>query len=783
MSSVLRWSAATSPVRTSTFARPYRSLLVVAAIFVLSAIGGAIILLDHLYRRDMSRAERELENLALVLANYTDNTFRSVEILQQDLARLATNLGVETPADFDERLGTSAVNTELRTRISALPQIEALFFTNAEGVTVVSTRAWPTPVFSIADRPHFFMLRDNPDLTSYLAPPARNVQTGTWNIYLTRRLQTASGAFLGIAGVGLGLTDFEEFLGRIDIGPSSAIAVWRRDLVLMARYPHPEPGQVQSADVDPERFAQIASASAGMTFQSRSVIDGAERLIAARSLADYPIIVTVSRTLEDILGWWWRQVYLTGFALAVLALAALGAAILGIHNMQSRDQLASARIALGVLDEQRKGAARIDFLAHHDALTKLANRTLLRSNIDAAVARAKADGTAFAVLYLDLDNFKDVNDTFGHAAGDALLQAVAGRCLDQIRAGDTIARIGGDEFAFVQLGMEQPRDAGLLAQRLVDVLRLPFEVEGHRIIVGASIGIAVAPADGLDTDALLKNADMALYRAKADGRSRFRYFDPQMHAEPQRRRSDKLTLRRALEHGEFELHYQRQVSLPSRRLVGYEALLRWRDPDRGLIQPDQFIPLAEEMGLIIPLGEWVLRHACTEAAAWQQGRRVAVNLSPVQFGGGRLYEAVRLALADSKLDPARLELEITESVLLRDTAETLASLHRLRALGVAIALDDFGVGYSSLGYLQRFPFDRVKIDRSFIASLGQSRESDAIVRSVITLGTALDMSITAEGVETDAQCALLAAMGCHEAQGFLFGKPEPATAVAITLAG
>ncbi|MBR0655103.1 putative bifunctional diguanylate cyclase/phosphodiesterase [Plastoroseomonas arctica] len=779
MTSVLRWPGAALRSAPDKAPRSSRWLVVAAASFVLSAILAAGLLLGHLYRRDMARAEREIENLALVLANYTENTFRSVELLHQGLMQLVTILGVENTREFDERLSTQAVNLELRSMISALPQIEALFLTNAQGVTIASSRAWPLPVFSIADRPHFSVLRDDPQLATYLAPPARNIQTGTWNIYLSRRLETANGEFLGIAGVGIGLTDFEEFLGRIDLGPTGVISLWRRDLVLMARFPHPEPGQNSSADADAIRFAQIAGAASGLTYHSESPLDGVERIIAARALSDYPVIVTVSRSVDDVLASWWQHVLTTSIALVLVTLTAIGGALLGIRHLQSRDQLATARTALSVLEEQRKGAARIDFLAHHDALTGLANRALLRSVIDGALVRAKAGGKPFAVLYLDLDHFKDVNDTLGHGGGDTLLQAVAGRCMGQVRQIDTIARLGGDEFAFVQMELDQPKDAGLLAQRLVEELRAPFEIDGHRVVVGASIGIAVAPRDGLDADTLLKNADMALYRAKAAGRSRFRYFEQGMHAQAQKRRRDQFDLRRALENQEFELYYQKQVTLPARRLIGFEALLRWRDPYRGLILPDQFISLAEEMGLIIPLGEWVLHQACAQAAAWPTPWRVAVNLSPVQFGGGRLYEAVRSALALSGLDPARLELEITESVLLRETEETMASLHRLRELGVAIALDDFGVGYSSLGYLQRFPFDRVKIDRSFVASLGYSRESNAIVRSVVTLGTALDMSITAEGVENEAQCALLAEIGCHEAQGFLFGKPEPADTVSL----
>lgn len=424
--------------------------------------------------------------------------------------------------------------------------------------------------------------------------------------------------------------------------------------------------------------------------------------------------------------------------------------------------------------ERRRVEEQMSYIATHDALTGLPNRVLFHKKLDEALAQAQR-GHSFAVLCLDLDRFKDVNDTLGHAMGDALLREAAGRLRAELRETDTLARLGGDEFAVIQTDADQPNDATILAKRLVEVLSVPFEIDGHQLAIGTSVGVALAPTDGLDPERLIKGADLALYRAKAEGRGRWRFFEPEMDARMQARRVLELELRRALALGEFELFYQPIMNVASRRVGGFEALVRWRHPERGLVVPDAFIPLAEEIGLIIPLGEWVLARACIEAVNWPGAPKVAVNLSPAQFASRGLVDAVAVALEQSGLAPGRLELEITETVMLQNTEATLATLHRLKELGVRIAMDDFGTGYSSLSYLQRFPFDKVKIDRSFTSGLGASRESEAIVRAVTDLCVGLDMTTTAEGVETEAQLHALQLRGCQEAQGYLFSKPLPAS--------
>jgi diguanylate cyclase (GGDEF)-like protein/PAS domain S-box-containing protein len=434
-----------------------------------------------------------------------------------------------------------------------------------------------------------------------------------------------------------------------------------------------------------------------------------------------------------------------------------------------------AQYLLGVAEDvtERKNAEqRIAHLAHYDALTGLPNRVLLRERLEQELALVRRGGK-LAVLYLDLDHFKSVNDTLGHSTGDELLKAVTERLRDRLSEADIFARLGGDEFAIVQTGLEHPTDAIKLAQRLRDaVTQTVYELDGHQVVADISIGIALAPQDGAQVDQLLKCADMALYGAKSEGRGTYRYFEAEMDARMKSRRSLEVDLRKALANNEFELHYQPLVQLADNNINGCEALLRWHQPERGSISPADFIPVAEETGLINGIGEWVLRQACAEAATWPDDIKIAVNVSPVQFRTQSFPQIVISALAEAGLAPHRLELEITESVVLQSNETTLRRLHQLRGLGVRISMDDFGTGYSSLSYLRSFPFDKIKIDRAFINDIAHG--SDAIVQAIITLANSLNMTTTAEGVETEQQAEALRAMGCIEMQGYLFSPPKAA---------
>jgi diguanylate cyclase (GGDEF)-like protein len=425
------------------------------------------------------------------------------------------------------------------------------------------------------------------------------------------------------------------------------------------------------------------------------------------------------------------------------------------------------------ITDRQRAQEQIAHMARHDALTDLPNRMLLRERLEHELKRVKR-GEGLAVLCLDLDHFKRINDTLGHPIGDQFLKVVADRLRGCVRELDTIARLGGDEFAIIMTQMQHSTDAASLSRRIRESIVKPYQIDGHQIVSDISIGISVAPVDGMEPDRLLKNADLALYGAKTEGRGTYRFFELEMDTRMKARRDLELDLRNALVNNELELHYQPLINLQTSEISAFEALLRWNHPVRGTIPPAEFIPIAEETGLIVPIGEWVLSTACQETANWPDHIKVAVNLSPTQLKNRNLVRVVTAALESAGMPANKLQLEITESILMQNTFGTLATLHELRKLGVQIAMDDFGTGYSSLSYLRSFPFDKIKIDRSFIQDLSNGAEPLAIVHAVAGLAKCLNMISTAEGVETQQQMESLQAVGCTEMQGFLFSKARPA---------
>ncbi len=431
------------------------------------------------------------------------------------------------------------------------------------------------------------------------------------------------------------------------------------------------------------------------------------------------------------------------------------------------------------ITEARQAEARVTWLAHYDALTGLANRALLQANLERVLTGRRARESV-SLLYIDLDLFKEINDGLGHGAGDAVLIETARRLEHAVRPRDLVARLGGDEFVVLADGADA-RAAQMIAERILTALAQPIDLDGQTAHVGASIGIATAPGDALSAGDLLRAADVAMYHAKAAGRRGFAVFDPEMQTRVRERRELELDLRAAIRLGQLQLHYQPLLDLTSGQTVGHEALLRWQHPTRGLVAPDDFIPIAEETGLIVEIGQWVIREALHEASGWPAHMAVAVNLSPAQLRDKALLSTIIQTLASSGVAPGRLELEITETMLLQDTQEVLSLLHKLRELGVRIALDDFGTGYSSLNYLRSFPFDKIKIDRCFIAELTAREDCQAIVRSVLSMASDLNMVTTAEGVEAFEQLEALRAGGCDQAQGYLFSKAVPAAELGLPL--
>jgi len=452
-----------------------------------------------------------------------------------------------------------------------------------------------------------------------------------------------------------------------------------------------------------------------------------------------------------------------------------------VEERTSRLIDANQRLKVEIADRE-ESQARSQYLAYHDSLTGLGNRLLFKEQLEEALKDVSVASHPLAVLFLDLDGFKAVNDTLGHSIGDLLLKSVATKLRDILPRTDRIARLGGDEFAILQISAAQPGSSIALAEKIIEVVGQPNSIDGHDVTVGASVGIAVARPGDINTENFLKSADLAMYSAKSDGRGTYRMFDPEMDAIVQARRLLERDMRTALAQDGFRLFYQPLVNLQTKKVTAFEALMRWQHPERGMVPPSDFIPVAEEMGLIVQLGEWALRQACAEATEWPDEVCVSVNLSPLQFSKGNLVSSVMSALASAGLPASRLELEITESVLLEKSERNITILNQLRDLGVRISMDDFGTGYSSIGYLRSFPFDKIKIDQSFVRDLLVDEGSLAIVRAIAGLGVSFGMITTAEGVETEEQMRCLNLEGCIEVQGYLYSRPVPADEIAGGLA-
>jgi diguanylate cyclase (GGDEF)-like protein len=869
--------------------RPIRYLILCGALLIAAIAVSIAIMVGNFRNRALVDSERELKNTALILAEQIDRSFQGLELVQRSVTEKIRSLGIASSEDYARQMSGEDVQRMLKASISGLVQVNAITLINADGTLLNYSRDGPIPAVNVADRDYYKALKSDTNLTSFVSVPTHNRGTGTWTVFLARKVAASNGEFLGIVLGAVELSYFEGLFGSILLGDGSSITLYRGDGVLLARYP-----RIESVIGKPFKSAMSALGE-GNDGSARFMgqMEGKDRLLAAHRLAHYPLFVSVAVDTGAALATWQKEtdILLGTGALAAFTVAAMILLIVrqlaqankistqrlalekqrldtAVNNMSqgltmfdsaerlvvcndfyiemyglSRDivkpgcslrELLQHRVETGFflhhdpeqyraellaglalgkvttlvvetalgrkvsvtsspvtaggwvaihedITERRRAEAKIAYMAHHDALTDLPNRLRLYEQLRQTLARSKR-GERLAVLCLDLDRFKDVNDALGHPVGDLLLKSVADRLRRCIRDTDVIARLGGDEFAIMQAGASQPTDVTSLASRLIEAVGAPYELGSHQVVVGLSIGIALAPDDGLNPEQLLRNADMALYRAKADGRGLYRFFEPEMDARMQARRSLEIDLRKAIANREFELFYQPLVDMQTEYVTGFEALIRWHHPERGMIPPLDFISVAEETGLIVPLGDWVLRQACAEAATWPSNVKIAVNLSPIQFKSKNLLPSVISALAASGLSASRLELEITETVLLQDSDATLAILHELRGLGVKISMDDFGTGYSSLSYLRKFPFDKIKIDQSFIFDMSHHHDSLAIVRAVVAMGSSLGIATTAEGVETPEQFKQLKLEGCTEAQGYLFSAPRPAAEVKGLLA-
>ncbi len=729
------------------FAQPvtYLGVATLASIFA-----ATFYLLVQDARNGEAQARQQTENLAYVFEEAVARAFRSADDMALQFRRSYQR--DPTGTDLVGWVRDPQIQNDLKFEYS---------IAGPDGVIIASSYR-PAIGLSIAERKHFQVHANGGDDQLYVSAPLVAKNAGRIAVFLTRRLTAADGSFNGVLSVWVDLIQFEIFFRRLQLGPGGLLLLLHRDGYILAGGAN----GVARPDLTGKYFPQAhvlalsSKSDRGTYWNGGSSLDKVERLVSFRSLEGFPLIAAVGIAKSEIFGHADRnaKIYLaidTVVAIVILVAIGFGAA--------REKKLVSA-------------LAEVAYQAHHDGLTGLPNRLLFAQHIGEAMERARRRFSRFNVLMIDLDHFKTINDTLGHASGDSLVRETARRLRSCVRESDVVARVGGDEFAIVQVaGGDRRENAEALASRILAAVGEPFDLDGHQVIVQATIGIALYPSDGEEVGTLLKNADLALYRAKADGRNTFRFFEPQMDGVARDRYKIEIELRNAQPANDFEIHYQPVVAADTLQVRGYEALVRWVHPVRGYIAPDVFIPVAESTGLIVPLGAWVLNRACKDARHWPRRLNVAVNLSPIQFRRGDIVQTVTEALAGSRLEPDRLELEITELVLLQKDEANVAKLRRLRSLGVAIVLDDFGTGYASLSYLRMFPFDKIKIDRSFVAQMSTESSSAAIVCATVGLAKNLGISTIAEGVETSQQFELLRLAGCDEMQGYLFGKPRPAS--------
>lgn len=868
---------------------PTRWIIACGVLLIITIAIGTAIMVAQFRDRALQSSAGELSNTVLLVSRHFDQQF---DDLQAELRQAADALSGFGGNGDDRRRALASEETYalLKSKTHGFGDVTSINVYDATGKHVNSSDAWPVPRFGIEDRNYFKEHRQAVGESPTDVEVVKSRVTGAWSLIFSRRITGSNGEFLGVVTRSVTSAEIESFFASVTLGDKSSIVMYHRDGTMAARHP-PGEGLIgrNFAGAPLLGLAARTGRSAGVA-RVKSPIDAQSRIGAVINLANHPLLIAATTTVDAALADWRHQTHSLivaagSSALIISAMLYLIVRHISRQHVRSRQRLALEKqrldtavnnmshglllfdasgrlivcnhryldmfglsddvvkpgctlrellmhrktrggfessidehlgefwtnLARGIrwqseieigdstmlfvytpvaeggwvttvedITERKRSANRIEHLAHYDALTDLPNRTLFRERLESQLANMAAGQCA--VLYIDVDEFKSINDALGHPAGDELLKVLAGRLRNSVGENGFVARLGGDEFAIVQTGITRRGDVVALVNCVHEAIRWPCDCLGHQISTDASIGIAIAPGDGTDLDQLLKHADLAMYAAKSDGRRTHRFFEPVMDEKIRLRQQLEQDLRQLVNTGDFasggfEVYYQPLVALRNDEVTGCEALLRWRHPQRGPISPGEFIPLAEDTGMIAQLGDWVLATACSEAVSWPKGVKVAVNVSPVQFRSRTLPLSVAAALGSSGLAADRLELEITEAVLIDDVGAARDALNQLRALGVRTALDDFGTGYSSLSYLQSFPFDKIKIDRCFINEIVDTDGSSSIVQAVVTIAASRRMITTAEGVETEIQRDRLRELGCTEMQGFLFSPPLPAEAL------
>jgi diguanylate cyclase (GGDEF)-like protein len=727
----------------------------------------ALLLLAALWGTTLSLIEIERDNATRAVALSSHEVGETYEA-QVVRALREIDLTLKVVKSAYEHESSPDVLADLDARGLLPPQLLfAVSITDAQGRVIASNQS--DGAASVAGREHFEAQRGQ-DAGMAVGPPMRDDAADGWTLHFSRRMADSDGGFAGVAIVSVDAAYFVSGYEPSKLGAHGVLGLLGTDGVFRTL----RTGDTVSsgASIDHDALVARTDVQADEAPLLVSPWDGVPRYLTARELFDFPLAVVVGLSQQEQLAPIERNRRIDlAWASAGSALVLLFAAALWRTSWQLAQSRRRAVIA------QIEHAERVEYLAYHDGLTGLPNRSLFSKLLSQGISQARRHDRQLALLFLDLDRFKHINDTLGHEAGDQLLQTVASRLKGCLRDSDTVARLGGDEFVVLLPEFEEEKYLAVVAHKVLSAAAKPFTLLGQEFRITASIGISIYPKDGHDEQTLTKNADIAMYHAKAEGKNNFQFYAEQLNTESLERLTLESSLRHALERSEFQLHYQAKRDIRSGSITGMEALLRWQHPDLGLVPPMQFIPVADETGLIVAIGKWVLRTACAQNVAWQQQGlptlTIAVNLTPRQFTDEHLIEDLQAILTDTGMAPSLLELEITEGMLMHNVERTLRTLVALKQMGVRIAIDDFGLGYSSLSTLQSFPLDTIKIDRSFIRDVANVAEDRALTEAIIAMGRSLSLTVVAQGVETKEQADFLRKHACDELQGFYFNRPMP----------